>query len=128
MWIMRFLISVTATYAILLTSLNIATFRITGVNMKVLQLDNITKSFEGLRVLKGLDLEIELGSIYGFIGRNGSGKTTTMKMIVGLLKPDSGHIFINGAKVHFGQTPTNRMIGYLPDVPQFYGFLTHTST
>src|SRR5690606_30013665 len=54
---------------------------------------------------------------------NGAGKTTTMKMVVGLLKPDAGEIFVCGEKVSYGETKTNRNIGYLPDVPEFYGYL-----
>ena len=63
-------------------------------------------------------------SIYGFIGKNGSGKTTTMKTVLGLLKPDAGEITVNGEKVVYGQTSTNKYIGYLPDVPEFYSFMT----
>lgn len=63
-------------------------------------------------------------SVFGFIGKNGAGKTTTMKMALGLLKMDVGEIFVNGEKVSFGQNHTNRFIGYLPDVPEFYGFMT----
>ena len=63
-------------------------------------------------------------SIFGFIGKNGAGKTTTMKVILGLLKVDSGAIYVMGEKVHFGQTNTNRHIGYLPDVPEFYFYMT----
>ncbi|MBQ7390586.1 MAG: ABC transporter ATP-binding protein, partial [Clostridia bacterium] len=59
-----------------------------------------------------------------FIGKNGSGKTTTMKTVLGLLKADSGDIIVNGEKVVYGQTDTNRYIGYLPDVPEFYSFMT----
>ncbi|MGL4374214.1 MAG: ATP-binding cassette domain-containing protein, partial [Turicibacter sp.] len=62
--------------------------------------------------------------IFGFLGQNGAGKTTTMKMILGLLKADSGDVFICGEKVTYGQTKTNRFIGYLPDVPQFYSYMT----
>ena len=51
-------------------------------------------------------------------------RTTTMKMILGLLRPDSGAIEVCGEKVTFGENKTNRYIGYLPDVPEFYGFMT----
>ena len=63
-------------------------------------------------------------SVNLIVGKNGAGKTTTMKMILGLLKPDSGEIFVSGDKVRYGQTSTNRYIGYLPDVPEFYSFMT----
>ncbi|MDR2716345.1 MAG: ABC transporter ATP-binding protein [Coriobacteriaceae bacterium] len=92
-------------------------------HMGLLAIDSLSKSFGKLPVLDGLSFGVEEGSVFGFIGRNGSGKTTTMKIIVGLLKADQGEVFVGGTKVVFGETPTNRLIGYLPDVPEFYGFM-----
>lgn len=93
-------------------------------DMNVLEIQNLKKSFGSKEVLCGINLSVPEHSIFGFIGRNGAGKTTTMKAILGLLKPDSGEIFCMGEKVHFGQTATNRYIGYLPDVPEFYSYMT----
>ena len=92
--------------------------------MDMLRITNLYKSFGDKEVLRGLDLSVPEHSIYGFIGKNGSGKTTTMKTVLGLLRADSGEIFVNGEKVVYGQTDTNRYIGYLPDVPEFYSFMT----
>ncbi len=92
--------------------------------MDVLTIQNLKKSFGSKDVLCGLDLTVPKHSIFGFIGKNGAGKTTTMKAILGLLKADSGEICVMGEKVHFGQTGTNRYIGYLPDVPEFYPYMT----
>ncbi len=92
--------------------------------MDILTIENLQKSFGEKEVLRGLNLSVPEHSIFGFIGRNGAGKTTTMKAILGLLKPDSGQISVIGENVHFGQTRTNRYIGYLPDVPEFYPFMT----
>ena len=92
--------------------------------MDMLQIQGLHKSFGDKRVLNGLDLAVPEHSIFGFIGKNGAGKTTTMKLVLGLLKADGGDIFVNGEKVTYGQSPTNRYIGYLPDVPEFYGFMT----
>ncbi len=92
--------------------------------MDVLKIQNLKKSFGGKEVLRGLDLSVPEHSIFGFIGKNGAGKTTTMKAILGLLKQDSGEIYVMGEKVRFGQTTTNRYIGYLPDVPEFYSYMT----
>ena len=74
--------------------------------------------------MRDLSLTVPEGAIYGFIGENGAGKTTTMKMILGLLAADGGEIRVCGEKVVYGQTKTNRFVGYLPDVPEFYGYLT----
>lgn len=92
--------------------------------MDVLAIQNLKRNFGSKEVLCGLDLSVPEHSIFGFIGRNGAGKTTTMKAILGLLKADSGEIYVMGEKVHFGQTSTNRYIGYLPDVPEFYSYMT----
>ena len=92
--------------------------------MDMLHITDLCKRFGDKEVLCGLNLSVPEHSIYGFIGKNGSGKTTTMKTVLGLLKADSGEIFVNGEKVAYGQTVTNRYIGYLPDVPEFYPFMT----
>lgn len=90
----------------------------------MLSISGLRKQFGEKTVLNGLNLVVPEKSIFGFIGKNGAGKTTTMKMILGLLGPDSGEITVNGEKVFYGQTNTNRYIGYLPDVPEFYRFMT----
>ncbi len=92
--------------------------------MDMLHITNLHKRFGDKEVLRGLNLSVPEHSIYGFIGKNGAGKTTTMKTVLGLLKADSGEIVVNGEKVVYGQTSTNRCIGYLPDVPEFYSFMT----
>lgn len=91
--------------------------------MNILQIDDLHKSFGENDVISGLDLSVEENTIYGFIGSNGSGKTTTMKMVLGLLKQDAGEIHVNEEKVIFGNTATNRHIGFLPDVPEFYTYM-----
>ena len=92
--------------------------------MDMLAIANLQKRFGDKSVLKGLDLSVPEHSVFGFIGKNGAGKTTTMKTILGLLKADGGEILVSGEKVVYGQTATNRHIGYLPDVPEFYPFMT----
>jgi ABC-2 type transport system ATP-binding protein len=90
----------------------------------MLQITQLKKRFGEKEVLKGLDLSVPQNSVFGFIGQNGSGKTTTMKSVLGLIRPDNGNITVAGETVAYGQTATNRYIGYLPDVPEFYGFMT----
>lgn len=92
--------------------------------MDILTIRGLEKRFGDKKVLCGLDLTVPEGSIFGFVGRNGAGKTTTMKAVLGLMRPDGGEIFVAGERVSYGQTPTNRYIGYLPDVPEFYSFMT----
>lgn len=92
--------------------------------MDALRIENLSKSFGSLKVIDNLSITVKENMILGFIGKNGSGKTTTMKMILGFIKPDTGHITVCGEDVRYGSTHTNRHIGYLPDVPEFYGYMT----
>lgn len=92
--------------------------------MDMLRITDLSKRFGEKAVLCGLSLSVPEHSIFGFIGKNGAGKTTTMKAVLGLLKVDSGEITVNGEPVVYGNAPTNRYVGYLPDVPEFYRFMT----
>ena len=92
--------------------------------MQVLKVNNLHKSYGAKQVLCGLELSVEEHRIFGFVGKNGAGKTTAMKAILGLIKTDKGEIEVCGERVSFGSTPTNRHVGYLPDVPEFYSFMT----
>lgn len=92
----------------------------------MLTLQNVKKQFGSNLILDNLSLTIPKGSIFGFVGENGAGKTTTMKIILGLLAADSGSVTIAGQTVKYGDTTTNQKIGYLPDVPAFYDYLTAT--
>lgn len=94
--------------------------------MEILKLKHIKKSFGELPVLQDLSFTVSEHSVFGLIGKNGAGKTTTMKMLLGFLKPSGGEIQVCGEKVTYGDTKTNRYIGYLPDVPEFYGYMTPT--
>jgi len=89
----------------------------------VLRIEDLHKSFGTVPVIEGISLTVPAGSVFGFIGENGAGKTTTMKMVLGLLKSDSGEVFVCDEKVRFGMTATNRFVGYLPDVPEFYPYM-----
>lgn len=92
--------------------------------MDILTLSHVSRSFGRQQAVRDLSFSVPEHTVYGFIGPNGAGKTTTMNMILGLLKPDGGEIMVNGQTVRYGQNNTNQYIGYLPDVPEFYGFLT----
>ncbi|ERK31107.1 ABC transporter ATP-binding protein [Clostridium intestinale] len=91
--------------------------------MGILEVNQLFKRFGNYEVLSGFDMDVPEHSIFGFVGQNGAGKTTTMKIILGLLRADSGSINVCGEKVTYGETKTNRSIGFLPDVPEFYGYM-----
>jgi len=93
--------------------------------MSIIQLQNISQQFGKLQVLDSLSLDLEKGEVLGLFGHNGAGKTTSMKIILGLLKPTSGQIKV------FGQDPYHSdfhhyryRIGFLPENVSFYQQLT----
>ena len=92
--------------------------------MSVLSINGLSKSFGTNHVIDNISFEVPEGSIFGFIGANGTGKTTTMNMILGFLEPDGGEITACGEKVSYGKTV--KSIGYLPDVPEFYTYMRPT--
>lgn len=92
--------------------------------MDMLKLSHVSKAFGENTVLDDLSFCVPEHTVFGFAGQNGAGKTTTMKLVLGLLQSDEGEILVHGERVGFGQNRTNRYIGYLPDVPEFYSFMT----
>jgi ABC-2 type transport system ATP-binding protein len=92
--------------------------------MEMLTLSHIAKRFGEKQVLRDVSFSVPEHTVFGFVGQNGAGKTTAMKLILGLLTSDSGEITVNGMRVHYGNTQTNRFVGYLPDVPEFYSYMT----
>ena len=91
----------------------------------VLSIRNLTKSYEGSRpAVADLNLNVEAGDIYGFIGSNGAGKTTTIKCVVGIHDFDAGEIEINGISVREDPLKCKADIAYIPDNPDLFGYLT----
>lgn len=92
--------------------------------MDMLTLSHIAKRFGEKQVLRDVSFSVPEHTVFGFVGQNGAGKTTAMKLILGLLTSDSGEITVNGMPVRYGNAETNRFVGYLPDVPEFYSYMT----
>ncbi|MBD2716928.1 ABC transporter ATP-binding protein [Microvirga sp. STR05] len=89
--------------------------------MPILELENLSKTYGGTTALKGLTLQVEPGSVYGLLGPNGSGKTTTLGIALGVLRASSGTVR------WFGQEPTaanRRRIGALLETPNFFPYLS----
>ena len=91
--------------------------------METLKISNLSKSFNGRKVVDNISFSVPQNCVFGFIGANGAGKTTTMKMVLGLLPADQGEVEVCGERVRFGATKTNRLVGYLADVPEFYNYM-----
>ncbi len=84
----------------------------------------LTKRFGKLTALDGLDLQVSPGKIVGFLGPNGAGKTTTLRILAGLSRATSGQAWVAGQPVALNSPDLQRNIGYLPDTPAFYGWMT----
>ncbi len=92
--------------------------------MSIITTEKLTKHFKNVVAVDNLEISVPEGSLYGFLGPNGAGKTTTIKMLTGFLKPDSGHFKVKDQKVNFGDTGYMQSIGFLPDVPSYYKYMT----
>lgn len=91
----------------------------------MLNIKNFSKSYDGKKfVVNDLNLHVNSGEIFGFIGHNGAGKSTTIKSIAGILEFDCGDILINGHSIKSEPIHCKRTIAYIPDTPYLYEFLT----
>jgi ABC-2 type transport system ATP-binding protein len=90
-------------------------------NMNCVEIEGVTKRFRDHTAVDGFDLSVPAGSIFGFIGPNGSGKTTTLRMILGIIEADEGKIEVFGARQ---QGVANNRIGYLPEERGLYRKMT----
>ncbi len=84
----------------------------------------LTKVYGEKSALDAVDLVVEEGSIFGFLGPNGAGKTTMLRLLTGLARPTSGSVQILGHDVASAGNSVRAEIGFLPDVPGFYGWMT----
>ena len=91
--------------------------------MKAIEINAVAKSFETQQVLKDLTMSVNTGEIYGFLGPNGSGKTTTLRILVGLLSPDSGKISVLGMDPAKDALKIRRRVNVLPESHGFYGWM-----
>lgn len=92
--------------------------------MNVLEVTGLSKRFGSKEVLKGVTLEVPENCIYGLVGRNGAGKTTLMRSVLGLLPYDSGEVRIFQKSISSGKMLESGLVGYLPDVPEYYNYMT----
>lgn len=84
----------------------------------------LTKGYGRKRALDGVDLRVEEGSIFGFLGPNGAGKTTTLRILTGLARPTGGSVSVLGRDAAGADNAVRARIGFLPDVPGFYEWMT----
>lgn len=90
----------------------------------MLRFDHISKRYGDTLAVDDLDLEIRDGEIFGLIGHNGAGKSTTIKMLVSIIAPSEGAIYLDGQRVASDALDLKRKIGYVPDSPDMFLRLT----
>lgn len=90
----------------------------------MLELRNLTKRYNRVTAVDGINLTVKPGEVYGYLGPNGSGKTTTVKMLTGLIEPSSGHIFYEGQDIQHDLITYRKRLGYVPEEPLLYSYLT----
>ena len=90
----------------------------------VIEIKDLYKSYGKKEVLKGLDLKVKKGEVFGYIGKNGIGKSTTIDCIVGLKDYDSGEILVLGKDVKTQSLEVKEQIGYVPSEPVTYESMT----
>ncbi len=90
----------------------------------LVQTKNLTKCYGTFTAVDGLNLSVKAGEIYGFLGPNGSGKTTTIRMLTGLLDATEGEAFICGYNIATQASQAKSLLAYVPDQPKLYGKLS----
>lgn len=91
---------------------------------KVIEISNLTKMYKNGRGIRDINLEIDRGDIFGFLGPNGAGKTTAMKIMTGLIKPDSGDVKILGYSVLNEFEKAMKKVGCIIETSEAYSYLT----
>jgi ABC-2 type transport system ATP-binding protein len=90
----------------------------------MIQITGLHKHYGSVRALDGLDMTVEPGAVYGFLGPNGAGKTTTLRILTGLARPTSGRAVVAGVDLVSDGRVLSRRIGYLPEEPAFYPWMS----
>lgn len=90
----------------------------------LIKTNRLNKRYGSVPVVKDLNLEVKSGEIFGFLGPNGSGKTTTIKMLTGLLDPSEGEAFICGYDIKKQPTQAKALMAYVPEQPKLYNKLS----
>jgi ABC-2 type transport system ATP-binding protein len=86
--------------------------------------DRLTKYYGGLAAVRDLSFTVSPGQVLGYLGPNGSGKSTTIKLLTGLLEPTSGRILFNGVSIRDCLLEYRQVLGYVPEEPHVYAYLT----
>jgi len=90
----------------------------------LIEVKNISKSYDGKPAVTDLSFRVPKGCVFGFLGANGAGKSTTLSMITGCLSPDRGTVYVGGIDMSKEPQKAKKLIGYLPETPPLYPDMT----
>lgn len=90
---------------------------------EILRVENLSKAFGRKSVLREFSLRLEKGKVYGLLGKNGEGKTTLIRIIMGIIPSDSGEMFYKGQKIKFNDSGYKKEIGYIPEDSFFFRWM-----
>ncbi|MBQ9029964.1 MAG: ABC transporter ATP-binding protein [Parasporobacterium sp.] len=90
----------------------------------MLRIENLTKKYGDFTAVDHLNLHIQPGEIYGFIGHNGAGKTTTLKSVAGILPYEEGEIYVRDISIQHSPIEAKKIMAYIPDNPDLYQFMS----
>ena len=87
----------------------------------MIKVENLSKSYSEVQAVKAINFELNDGEIVGFLGANGAGKSTTLKVMTGYLTPTSGNVYVNNLDIQHDTHEIQKQIGYLPELNPLYG-------
>ena len=90
----------------------------------MLELENVSKSYRGIPAISGINFRVNAGEVVGYLGANGSGKSTTVKIITGLLQPNEGRVLFQGKNIRDDLAGFRGMLGYVPEEAHLYTYLS----
>lgn len=90
----------------------------------ILELENLSRSFRGIPAISGVSFRVDAGEIVGYLGSNGSGKSTTVKIITGLLQPNDGRVLFEGGNIREDLVRFRAELGYVPEEAHLYTYMS----
>src|SRR5277367_5898943 len=90
----------------------------------LLELQNLSKSYRSIPAIQNVSFQVGAGEIVGYLGANGSGKSTTVKIITGLLQPNDGRVLFMGSDIRQDLTGFRKSLGYIPEEAHLYAYMS----
>ena len=86
----------------------------------MIKVDNLSKNYDDVKAVKSISFELQDGQVVGFLGANGAGKSTTLKIMTGYISPSSGNVYYGNKNIQDDTTDIQKDIGYLPELNPLY--------